>query len=254
MLPLQIQSGAETKLVKSGQALWPLLYRTFSQLGSGEGSCQGKNQSVQRGEGDAGLGWVRAGERRCPERAGDVPQEPAGKRKTSPKQGEALGGGRTNRSNSRWEKGNPKILAGYFGHISAQRKPLAGARCLSAPVGEAVGASRRLGGSHPQLAPAKGLGFPGPRDGGADGSSGWQRSVLLGIPASLPQIPGDELCPHCLFRQHRAPECLYQHLPQPLPCLWPCSAFSPQKRGRSPQTLSHTAGTRTSSQQLPAQN
>lgn len=41
---LKIQTGAKTKLVKSGQALWPLLCITFSQLGSGEESPQCKNQ------------------------------------------------------------------------------------------------------------------------------------------------------------------------------------------------------------------
>lgn len=69
----------------------------------------------------------------------------------------------------------------------------------------------------------------------------------LAFPAAFPRILGDELCPHCLFRPLSA---CTQHLP----CLWPCSAFSPRERGRSPQTLPHTAGTRTSSQQLPAQN
>lgn len=41
---LKIQTSAKTKLVKSGQVLWPLLCITFSQLGSGEEFSQCKNQ------------------------------------------------------------------------------------------------------------------------------------------------------------------------------------------------------------------
>lgn len=43
---LKIPTGAETKLVKSGQALWPLFCATFSQLGSGE-ECENQRNSMQ---------------------------------------------------------------------------------------------------------------------------------------------------------------------------------------------------------------
>lgn len=54
----------------------------------------------------------------------------------------------------------------------------------------------------------------------------------LAFPAAFPRILGDELCPHCLFRPLSA---CTQHLP----CLWPCSAFSPE-RGAGPPRPCHT--------------
>lgn len=76
---LKIQTGAKTKLVKLGQALWPLLCVTFSQMGSGEEPSQcekleNEGYSIQSREWDARLGKVRVGERTCPERTGECAQ------------------------------------------------------------------------------------------------------------------------------------------------------------------------------------